>query len=183
MARIFVYDDREFPDPDSEMSVDQVKSTLSDFYDRRGQRHQLGAGPGRERRRAGDPARTALHRRDLPPGARAHAPAARPADGRVDQAAGRGLRGRPRPHRPGPHHQPDDGVAGATGGPPHGGGHLPLHGPLPGHGAGNGHPNLRHPGDGGAGGAVWLRAGDSVPVTNGRQTHSRKETRRRRNHV
>ena len=32
MARIFVYDDREFPDPDPEMSVDQVKSTLSDFY-------------------------------------------------------------------------------------------------------------------------------------------------------
>ena len=33
MARIFVYDDREFPDPDPEMSVDQVKATLlSDFY-------------------------------------------------------------------------------------------------------------------------------------------------------
>ena len=32
MARVFVYDDREFPDPDPEMSVDQVKSTLSDFY-------------------------------------------------------------------------------------------------------------------------------------------------------
>ena len=32
MARIFVYDDREFPDPDPEMSVDQVKGTLSDFY-------------------------------------------------------------------------------------------------------------------------------------------------------
>ena len=32
VARIFVYDDREFPDPDPEMSVDQVKSTLSDFY-------------------------------------------------------------------------------------------------------------------------------------------------------
>ena len=28
----FVYDDREFPDPDPEMSVDQVKATLSDFY-------------------------------------------------------------------------------------------------------------------------------------------------------
>ena len=28
MARIFVYDDREFPDPDPEMSVDQVKATL-----------------------------------------------------------------------------------------------------------------------------------------------------------
>ena len=32
MARIFVYDDREFPDPDPEMSVEQVKATLSDFY-------------------------------------------------------------------------------------------------------------------------------------------------------
>ena len=32
MARIFVYDDREFPDPDPEMSVDQVKGTLADFY-------------------------------------------------------------------------------------------------------------------------------------------------------
>ena len=26
------HDDREFPDPDPEMSVDQVKATLSDFY-------------------------------------------------------------------------------------------------------------------------------------------------------
>ena len=34
MARVFVYDDREFPDPDPEMSVDQVKATLSDFYGR-----------------------------------------------------------------------------------------------------------------------------------------------------
>ena len=25
MARIFVYDDREFPDPDPQMSVEQVK--------------------------------------------------------------------------------------------------------------------------------------------------------------
>ena len=32
MARIFVYDDREFPDPDPQMSVEQVKQTLSDFY-------------------------------------------------------------------------------------------------------------------------------------------------------
>ncbi len=32
MARIFVYDDREFPDPDPEMSVEQVKTTLADFY-------------------------------------------------------------------------------------------------------------------------------------------------------
>ena len=32
MSRIFVYDDREFPDPDPELSVEQVKQTLSDFY-------------------------------------------------------------------------------------------------------------------------------------------------------
>ena len=49
---------------------------------------------------------------DLLPAARAHGAAARPADGGVDRSAGRGLRGGPRPHRPGPHHQPDDGVAG-----------------------------------------------------------------------
>ena len=32
MTRIFVYDDREFPDPDPQMSVEQVRNTLSDFY-------------------------------------------------------------------------------------------------------------------------------------------------------
>ena len=32
MTRIFVYDDREFPDSDPQMSVEQVKNTLSDFY-------------------------------------------------------------------------------------------------------------------------------------------------------
>ena len=32
MARIFVYDDREFPDPDPGMTVDEVKATLADFY-------------------------------------------------------------------------------------------------------------------------------------------------------
>ena len=32
MTCIFVYDDREFPDPDPQMSVEQVKNTLSDFY-------------------------------------------------------------------------------------------------------------------------------------------------------
>ena len=32
MTRIFVYDDREFPDPDPQMSVEQVKATLADFY-------------------------------------------------------------------------------------------------------------------------------------------------------
>ena len=32
MTRTFVYDNREFPDPDPQMSVEQVKSTLADFY-------------------------------------------------------------------------------------------------------------------------------------------------------
>ena len=32
MTRIFVYDDREFPDPDPQMSVEQVKNTLAYFY-------------------------------------------------------------------------------------------------------------------------------------------------------
>ena len=32
MARVFVYDYREFPDPDPEMSVEQVKAVLADFY-------------------------------------------------------------------------------------------------------------------------------------------------------
>ena len=32
MARIFVYDEREFPDPDPGMTVEQVKATLADFY-------------------------------------------------------------------------------------------------------------------------------------------------------
>ena len=83
--------------------------------------------------------------------ARAHAPAPRPADGGVHRAAGRGLRGGPGPHRPGPHHQPDDGLPGVAGGTPHGGGNLPLHGPLPGHGVGHRHAELRHPRGGGAG--------------------------------
>ena len=89
--------------------------------------------------------------------------------------AGRGLRGGPRPHRPGPDHQPDDGVAGLTGGPPHGGGLLPLHGPLPGHGAGHGHPDLRHPGGGGAGDAVRLRAGDSELVVSAHERIQRRK--------
>ena len=32
MARIFIYDGREFEDPDPEMTVDQVKASLADFY-------------------------------------------------------------------------------------------------------------------------------------------------------
>ena len=32
MARIFVYDGREFEDPDPEMTVEQVRASLADFY-------------------------------------------------------------------------------------------------------------------------------------------------------
>jgi len=32
MARIFVYDDREFPDPDPSMSVEEVKRMMTDFF-------------------------------------------------------------------------------------------------------------------------------------------------------
>ena len=32
MARTFVYDNREFPDPDPGMTVDMVKASLADFY-------------------------------------------------------------------------------------------------------------------------------------------------------
>ena len=31
MTRIFIYDNREFPDPDPSLSVDQVKKLFSDF--------------------------------------------------------------------------------------------------------------------------------------------------------
>ena len=32
MARVFVYDGREFPDPDPSLSVDQVRSMMTDFF-------------------------------------------------------------------------------------------------------------------------------------------------------
>lgn len=32
MARIFVYDGTEYPDPDPVMKVDDVKSTMSNFF-------------------------------------------------------------------------------------------------------------------------------------------------------
>ena len=32
MVRIFIYDGREFEDPDPEMTVEQVKTSLADFY-------------------------------------------------------------------------------------------------------------------------------------------------------
>ena len=32
MARIFVYDGREFPDPDPNLSTEQVRSMMTDFF-------------------------------------------------------------------------------------------------------------------------------------------------------
>jgi len=32
MARIFVYDDREFPDPDPSMSPDEVRQSMTNFF-------------------------------------------------------------------------------------------------------------------------------------------------------
>ena len=32
MARIFVYDNREFPDPDPAMSVEEVRQSMTSFF-------------------------------------------------------------------------------------------------------------------------------------------------------
>jgi len=32
MARVFVYDGREFPDPDPSLSVDEVRSSMANFF-------------------------------------------------------------------------------------------------------------------------------------------------------
>ena len=32
MARIFIVDEREFPDPDPNLTIEQVRDSLSDFY-------------------------------------------------------------------------------------------------------------------------------------------------------
>jgi len=32
MARIFVYDGREFPDPDPKLSVDEVRQSMANFF-------------------------------------------------------------------------------------------------------------------------------------------------------
>ena len=32
MARVFVYDDREFPDPDPNMSPDEVRQSMTNFF-------------------------------------------------------------------------------------------------------------------------------------------------------
>ena len=32
MARVFVYDGREFPDPDPSLSVDEVRASMANFF-------------------------------------------------------------------------------------------------------------------------------------------------------
>lgn len=32
MARVFIYDGREFPDPDPTLSVEEVKAMMADFF-------------------------------------------------------------------------------------------------------------------------------------------------------
>lgn len=32
MGRVFVYDDREFPDPDTSMSPDEVRQSMTNFF-------------------------------------------------------------------------------------------------------------------------------------------------------
>ncbi len=32
MVRVFVYDGREFPDPDSNMSIDEVRQSMINFF-------------------------------------------------------------------------------------------------------------------------------------------------------
>jgi len=32
MARVFVYDGREFPDPDPSMSIDEVRQSMTSFF-------------------------------------------------------------------------------------------------------------------------------------------------------
>jgi len=32
MSRVFVYDGREFPDPDPSLSVDEVRSSMANFF-------------------------------------------------------------------------------------------------------------------------------------------------------
>ena len=32
MVRVFIYDGREFPDPDPNLSVDEVKCMMADFF-------------------------------------------------------------------------------------------------------------------------------------------------------
>ena len=77
MPRVFVYDGREFPDPDSSLSVEDVRKQLSDFFP------ELTNADTREERRGDDEVRYTFatahrhqgrrpsrHRGDPPPGAR-----------------------------------------------------------------------------------------------------------------
>jgi PRTRC genetic system protein C len=48
MARIFVYDGREFPDPDSKLSVEDVRKQLAEFF------HELANADTREEKRGED---------------------------------------------------------------------------------------------------------------------------------
>ena len=48
MARIFVYDGREHPDPDPEMSVDEVRKAMADFFG------ELGTATSKESKRGDD---------------------------------------------------------------------------------------------------------------------------------
>jgi PRTRC genetic system protein C len=57
MPRIFVYDGREFPDPDPALSVEDVRSQLSDFFP------ELTNAETREERRGDDEVRYTFARR------------------------------------------------------------------------------------------------------------------------
>ncbi len=57
MARIFVYDGREFPDPDPGLSVEDVRKQLSDFFP------ELTNADTREERRGDDEVRYTFARR------------------------------------------------------------------------------------------------------------------------
>ena len=109
MARIFVYDDREFPDPDPAMTVDQVKATLSDFFGEianssvtetpRGARHNLRVpAPGRHQGRP--VARRAQTGGGAGPGVAGRAADRRPAHPAADRRAPGGTRAARRLARP-----------------------------------------------------------------------------------
>src|SRR3954462_3148809 len=57
MPRVFVYDGREFPDPDSNLSVEDVRKQLSDFFP------ELTNAETREERRGEDEVRYTFARR------------------------------------------------------------------------------------------------------------------------
>ena len=57
MPRIFVYDGREFPDPDSSLSVEDIRKQLSDFFP------ELTNAETREERRGDDEVRYTFARR------------------------------------------------------------------------------------------------------------------------